>query len=107
MKKLLSFILVLGLSGSVMAAESYKDLSREYNQVFAEFLRQKVEKFPKNVTVELALKNGQVVRGTFEGFQKYDDGVWILPLGKRGLFADEAYDIRELQDIKIIVLRQI
>lgn len=107
MKKLLGCVLVLGLVGPVLAAESYQDLSREFNQVYAEQLRNKVLKLPKNATVEIALKNGKIVQGTFEGFQKYDDGVWILPLGKRGLFADEAYDIRELQDIKLVVVRPI
>lgn len=105
--KILVSILCLGLLTPVYAAESYQDLSREYNQVYREFLRKKIEKLPKRATIEIFLKNGTSVKGTFEGFSKYDDGVWIMPLGKRGLFSDEAYDVRQIQDVSIIILRSI
>ena len=88
-------------------AESYEDLSREYNQVYQEFLRKKIEKFPKGAMVEVFLNDGTDMKGTFESFSKYDDEIWIMPLGKRGFFADEVYCIRELQDISILVLRSI
>lgn len=45
--------------------------------------------------------------GTFENFSKFDDSVWILPLGKSGLFADDAYDISDIQGIRLIILRSI
>lgn len=105
--KILVSILCLGLLTPVYAAESYQDLSREYNQVYREFLRKKIEKFPKKATIAIFLKDGTSVKGTFEGFSKYDDGVWIMPLGKHGLFADEAYDIRQIQDVSLIILRRI
>jgi hypothetical protein len=105
--KILVSILCLGLLTPVYAAESYQDLSREYNQVYREFLRNKIEKLPKKATIEIFLKDGTSVKGTFEGFSKYDDGVWIMPLGKRGLFSDEAYDVRQIQDVSIIILRSI
>lgn len=107
MKKLLIAIACLSVLAPVQAAESYKELSHQYDLVFQDFLRKKIVKLPKKATVEIALKNGTTVQGTFEGFSKYDDSFWILPLGKRGLFADDAYDISELQDVKIIVLRSI
>jgi len=106
-KKLFTLILCLGVLAPVYAAESYKDLSHEYNLVFQDFLRKKIVKLPKKATVEVFLKDGTSVKGTFEGFSKYDDGFWILPLGKRGLFADDAYDISEIQDVRIIILRSI
>jgi len=30
-----------------------------------------------------------------------------MPLGKHGLFADKVYDISEIQDVSIIILRSI
>jgi len=92
---------------SVRAEESYKQLSHEYNLDYQNWLRGKILKFPKKATVELELKNHNIVRGVFEGYSKYDDSFWILPLEKHGLFADEAYDISEILDVKIIVLRSI
>lgn len=106
-KKLLISSLCFSLLGSVYGAESYKELSHQYNVVFQQFLREKIVKLPKRATVEVFLKDGTSVKGTFENFSKYDDSIWIMPLGKRGLFSDEAYDVRELQDVSIIVLRQI
>jgi hypothetical protein len=37
----------------------------------------------------------------------FDDGVWIMPLGKHGLFSDKAYDISEIQDVRLIILQNI
>jgi sRNA-binding regulator protein Hfq len=105
--KLAISVLCLSLFSPVFAADSYKELSHQYDLVFQQFLREKIEKLPKKVTVEIFLKNGTSVKGVFEGFCKYDDGVWILPDGKHGLFADDAYDISEIQDVRIIILRSI
>lgn len=107
MKKIFTLILCFGLLSPIYAAESYNDLSREYNLVFQEFLREKIEKLPKKVTIEIFLKGGTSVVGAFEGFSKYDDSVWIMPLGKHGLFFDDAYDIRQIQDVRIVILRSI
>jgi hypothetical protein len=105
MKKLLIAITCLSVLAPVYAADSYKQLSHEYDLVFQDFLRNKLVKLPKKVTVEVFLKNRTSVVGTFTGFSKYDDSFWILPVGKRGLFADEAYDISEIQDVRIVILR--
>lgn len=107
MKKLLVVILCLSAVIPVRAADSYKELSHQYDLVFQQFLREKIEKLPKNVVVEIFLKDKTSVKGTFKGFCKSDDGVWILPLGKHGLFAQDAYDIRQIQDVRIIILRSI
>lgn len=106
-KKIAVLSLCLGMIGPVYATESYQDLSREYNLVFQDFLRERIQKLPKLVVVEVLLKSGKRVNGTFESFCKYDDGIWIMPLGKHGLFADEAYDISEIQDIRLIILQNI
>lgn len=107
MNKLGLLILCLSLSGTAVYAESARELVHEMNLDHQAWLRGKIQKLPKKATVEVALRNGKTVRGTFQNFVKYDDGVWILPMGKRGFFADEAYDIGELLDIKVIVLRPI
>lgn len=108
MKKILSLVIGLSLVGPVVqAAESYKQLSHEYDLVYQDFLRKKIVKLPKNVVVEVFLKGRKSVVGNFEGFSKYDDSFWILPDGKQGLFADEAYDISEIQDVQIVILRNI
>lgn len=106
MRKLLSFLLVASLITPVFADE-YKDLSHEYNLVYQQFLREKILKLPKKVTVELQLKNGTVVKGVYENYVKYDDTFWILPDGKHGLFADDAYDISEIVDVRLIILRNV
>lgn len=100
-------LLCLSLLSIAHAEESYKQLSHEYDLTFQQFLREKILKLPKHVVVEVYLKDSTVVRGTYEGYQKYDDSFWILPLGKSGLFADDAYDISEIQDVRIIILRNI
>jgi hypothetical protein len=107
MKRILLLILGISLLSPVYTAESYKQLSHEYDLVFQDFLRKKIVKLPKNVVVKVFLKNRKNVVGKFEGFSKYDDSFWILPDGKHGLFADQAYDISEIQDVKIIILRNI
>ncbi len=100
---LLAFLSVV----PVVHADYAQELSHQYNLDYQEFLRNKILKFPKHATVQLELKNHKIVRGTFQGYAKYDDGFWILPFGKHGLFADEAYDISEILDVKLIVLRSI
>ena len=108
MNKLGLLLICLGLiSPAAYAEESAKELVHQMNLDHQEWLRGKIKKLPKKATVEVALKNGKHVYGTFQNFVKYDDGVWILPIDKRGLFADEAYDIGELLDIKVVVLRPI
>jgi hypothetical protein len=106
MKKLLSLLLASCLLTPAFADE-YSELSHQYNLVYQEFLREKILKLPKHAIVELSLNDETVVRGTYDGYSKYDDSFWILPLGKRGLFVDDAYDIGEIQDVRVIVLRGI
>jgi len=88
-------------------AESYQDLLSEMNRDTATHLRAKILKLPKKSTVEVTLKSGKVIRGTLKNFVKYDDGFWIMPLDKSGWFADEAYDLYELLDVRLIVLRPV
>ena len=107
MKRLILLILCFGVIGPVYAEKSAQDLSREYNLIFQQFLREKIEQLPKGVTVEVILKDKTRVIGTFEGFTKFDDSVWILPKGKFGLFSDDAYDISEIQGIRVMILRSI
>lgn len=94
--------IVMHFLAKVAHADEYKDLSREFNQVYAEQLRVRVQHLPKGSFVQVSLKDGRVVLGTFESFVKYDDSVFILPQGKHGLFADEAFDIRQLQNIRVV-----
>ena len=107
MKRLILLILCFGVIGPVYAEKSAQDLSREYNLIFQQFLREKIEQLPKGVTVEVILKDKTRVIGTFEGFSQYDDTFWLLKSGKFGLFADDAYDISEVQGIRVIILRSI
>jgi hypothetical protein len=105
LRMLIGFILlfiVMHFLAKMVHADEYKDLSREFNQIYAEQIRVRVQKFPKKSFVEISLKDGTVVRGIFEGFVKYDDSICILPQGKHGLFADEVYDIRQLQNIRVV-----
>lgn len=107
-----SFLFSIFLGAGILisrayGAEDYRQLSREYNLDYQAYLQKKILKLPKKATVELELKNRRVIRGTFQGFVKYDESFWIRPLGKRGLFADEAYDISEILDVKLIIVRSI
>lgn len=111
MKKLLVIavsLLCFNTSGIALGAEkSAQELSHEYNLDYQNWLRVKILKFPKKATVQLELKNHRIVRGVYLAYQKYDDSFWIKPLGKHGLFADDAYDISEILDVKLIVVRAI
>jgi hypothetical protein len=106
MKTLIISLIALCIS-PVFAEKSAQDQSREYNLIFQQFLREKIERLPKGVTIEVILKDKKRVTGTFEGFSQYDDTLWLLKTGKFGLFSDDAYDISEIQGVRIVVLRSL
>jgi len=106
MKTLLIALIALCIS-PVYAEKSAQQQSREYNLIFQQFLREKIERLPKGVTIEVILKGKKHITGTFEGFSQYDDTLWLLKTGKFGLFSDDAYDISDIQGVRIIVLRSI
>ena len=89
MKKL---FLLICLLGSVCSANTFE---------------QKVERLHKGEIIKLTLKNGTVLKGTFEGYVPYDESLFILPLGKFGLFADDAYDLRQIKDITILKFKKL
>lgn len=105
--KSILFMLCLGLLSPVYATESYQELSHQYDLVFQQFLREKIEKLPKNAVVEIFLKDKTNIKGTFKGFCKSDDSFWILPLDKHSVFSQDAYAIQQIQDVRIIILRSI
>lgn len=107
MKKLLLSLLVLGCLSPVYAEDNYQDLMRDFKRVYIQFLEKKVEKIPKETTVEVFLSDGTSVKGFFKEYCPYDEKLWIRPLNRWGLFSNEAYSIRQIQDVSIIVLRRI
>jgi hypothetical protein len=107
---LLIIILVSGvfLVSRTFGADDYRTLSHQYNLIFEEFLRIKIAKIPKNSPVRLDLKDGRILFGRFKGFHKYDDSIWIRPVDARwGFLSDDAYDVRELLDINVVVFENI
>ncbi len=108
MKRLLVAIFIATITSTVYATDVKKQLSHEYNLTFQQFLREKIVKLPKNAVVDTFLKNGTVVRGTYRNFNNYDDTFWVLPLGKRWkAFSTDAYDISEILDVRIVILKNI
>lgn len=107
MKKI--FFLVCILNALVPAyADLAGNLSRQFNQIFVDSIRTKVAGIPKNSSVVIFLKDGTSVTGIFRGYVKYDDGVWIRPLNSSwGFLSDDAYDVRQILDIRIVILRDI
>jgi len=106
LRVLIGFVIlciVMHFLAKMVHADEYKDLSKEFNQVYVEQLRVRIQHLPKKAFVEVSLKDGYVVKGIFEGFIKYDDSVWILPQGKHGIFADEAYNVRSIQNVLFII----
>jgi len=89
------------------STNDYKTLSKEYNQVFADQLRHKIKKLHKGDVVKVDLKNGTTLLGKFEKFAKYDDTVWIMPIGKTFFFNDEAFYVIELSDINLIIVSKV
>jgi hypothetical protein len=106
MKRIILLLVLLGSLSPLYAEEHYQDLMRDFKRVYIQMLETKIEKIPFNTTVEVFLKDGTTVRGVFKGYFPHSDALWIRPLGSRfGIFSEEAYDIRQIQDVSIIVLR--
>lgn len=104
MKNLLVAILLLGTVIPVYAEKSAEQQSHEYNLIFQAFLVEKIQSLPKNVPVQIVLKNKKTVLGTFTNYLPFDESVWIIPLKSHGFFNDDAYDISEIQDIRVLKL---
>lgn len=107
MKKIFFLTIIFGLLSPAYAADSYKEQLRQFKLIYIQLLEKKVEKIPVNSTVEVFLKDGTSVRGTFLGYYPYSDALWIMPLRKRYVLDKLAFDIRQIQDVSIIVLRSI
>ena len=108
MRRIGIVLFLFGLLVPVYAEKSYKELSNEFNLVYREGLRTKIKKLPKQALVKVFLKDGTSIKGTFTGFSSYDDSVWVRSLNSRwSIFSNEAYDVRQIQDIRIIILRGI
>jgi len=108
MNRIILFLMLLGILSPVYAADSYQEQLRQFKLIYIEMLEKKVEKIPANTTVEVFLKDGTSVKGTFIEYSPYSDKLWIRPLdGKWGVFSNEAYNIRQIQTVTILVLRSI
>lgn len=106
MKKLILSLILL--SSPLCAAETYQNLMKDFRMVYIQMLEAKIEKIPINVTIEVFLKDGTSVQGIFKGYYPYSDKLWIHPLNSKwGIFSNRAYDIRQIQDVTVIILRSI
>jgi hypothetical protein len=107
-KRLILSLVLLGLLSPLYAEESYQDLMRDFKRVYIQLLEAKVERIPAGTTVEVFLKDGTSVKGSLVGYYPYSDALWIHPLNARwGFLSDEAFDIRRVADVSIIVIREI
>jgi hypothetical protein len=106
-KKLIFSLLLFGLLSPVYAGDNYQDLMKDFKRVYVQLLEKKVAKIPKETTVEVFLKDGTSIKGYFKGYYSYDGNLWIRPLNRWGLFSNEVYDIKQVQDVSIIILRSI
>ena len=107
-RRLILSLVLLGLLSPLYADESYQHLMRDFKMVYIQLLEAKVEKIPAGTTVEVFLKDGTSVKGSLIGYFPHSDALWIHPLNARwGFLSDEAYDIRRVTDVSIIVVREI
>jgi hypothetical protein len=106
--KLLVLIFLLGTLVPLHAEDSYTEQLRQYKLVYIELLEKKLEKIPTNTTVEVSLKDGTSNKVIFKSYSKYDDALWFHPIDSRwGFLSDDAYDIREIEDVQVIVQHRI
>lgn len=104
---ILSLILISGLLlvKRAFAETEAQQLSKEYNDVFREFLLRKIQtQIRRGMHVTLYLKDRTEVSGTYERYMKYDDSIWIT---EDGHFFATAYGLNDLQDIVVSVKRNI
>jgi len=107
-RRLILSLVLLGLLSPLYADESYQHLMRDFKMVYIQLLEAKVEKIPAGTMIEVFLKDGTSVKGTLVGYYPHSDALWIHPLNARwGFLSDEAYDIRRVVDVTIIVLRSV
>jgi hypothetical protein len=107
-KRLILLLLCLNLVIPVLAVESYHEQLRQYKLIYIVLLEKKLRKIPTGTTVEVFLKDSTSVKGTLVGYYPHSDALWIRPLNARwGFLSDEAYDIRQVVDVTIIVLRSV
>jgi hypothetical protein len=102
----LASILLSGIAIAKRAygADNYKTLSHEFNLVYADLLIKKINTFHSGTQVILFLKDNTEVQGTFKGYSKYDDSVWIM---REGHWFQDAFSVNELQDITISIRESI
>src|SRR5271157_3003718 len=98
MNKMIIPLFLLSAALPVFAVTT-KDLSHEYNLVFADFLREKLNTIKQDSLVEVYTKDGEKVVGIFGGYVEYDDAVFVRPLNAHGFFKETAYDVNQLEDV--------
>jgi hypothetical protein len=108
MKRLILSLIFLGMLIPVYAADSYKEQLRQFKLIYIELLEKKIEKIPTGTTIEVFLKNGTTINGILKEYCPYSDALWIQPLNRQwGIFSDKVYDIRQIQDVTIVIIRSI
>lgn len=103
MKKLLCISLLLSTLSTVVKADEYSVLSKQYNQVFADMLVKKILTYHKNWPITLYLKNSKEVDCLFKEYNKSDASIWVL---ENGHWLQTGYGVMELMDVREIVVNQ-
>lgn len=67
-------------------------------------LIRKLRSLPKGAIIKLYCARGKVIEGRWAGYKGYDRSVWIVALGD---MLSSAYDISEVMDARVVILRQV
>lgn len=106
MARMISLILLM-VAVSPSYAASLQEQRHEGNVAYSNYIRSKVVELPRNIAVEVILKNGRTIKGTIQNYISYDDTLWVNPNGIHNVFQTEAFDISEIYDIVVVVMEPV
>ena len=109
---LVLLVVLMALFTKPAHAASLKEQRHEHVLAYSDYIRGKVQAIAlaveedvheREMTVEVILFNGKVIKGTFNNYIPFDDNVWITSLeNKNNFFKSEAFSINEIYDITVI-----
>ncbi len=102
---MIKLLVVLGLlSAPVYAQDSAKGALFSFRQAFQAGLVSKLHKLHKGSKVALLLPRGGKAEGKFLRYRAYDTSIWVV---EEGHWFATAFDISEVQDVRLVIRRQV
>jgi hypothetical protein len=89
-----TLVILLALT-SIASAQSME--SKAFWRSYDTILEKQVLRLPKGIPVEVELRDRTVIYGTYDGFTKYSETIWV----DTGRLFDEGFNIGKVLDIRM------